>query len=132
MEVPPSERGSPGFVLKARHIPTLEEAIYRYPQGIDVSSEEVDDSENYWILEERNLQVASYAEEAKEYIDSKIIDIEDYFERLERGQLNASELKEKRPENFDDPYYPTPHQLEVCLGKGKKCRIGLINICCFN
>lgn len=129
MEVPPGDRGSPGYVLKARHIPTLEEAIYEFPEGVGVAPEEVeevDDSENYWILKERVLQVASCAEEAKEYVDGKIKHVEDYFDRLDRGELDASELKEKRPENFDEPYLPTPHQLKVGLGKGYKDRIDVI------
>lgn len=120
MEVPPDARSSPGFVVKQREIPTLEEAIYKFPPGVGVPPEEVeevDNAENYWIVKERDLQPSSFAEEAKEYIDGKIEYIEDYFERLQNGQLSPSELKETRPENFDEPFYPTPRQLEVC-GKG--------------
>lgn len=76
--------------------------------------EEVDDAENYWIVKEKDLQPLKYAEEAKEDIDAKIESIEDYFHRLQYGQLTDKELKETKPDNFDEPFYPTPRQLQVC------------------
>ncbi|XP_050739433.1 uncharacterized protein LOC127009942 [Eriocheir sinensis] len=115
VEVPPDQRSSPGFMVKQREIPTLEEAIYKFPSGVGVPPEEVeevDDTENYWIVKERALHPLKYAEEAKEDIDAKIESIEDYFQRLQYGQLTDKELKETRPDNFDEPFYPTPRQLQ--------------------
>lgn len=117
-EVPEVHRTSPGFLIEQRHIPTLEEATYEFPPGAGVSEEEVEkveDHENYWKIKDMVLQPQRYTEEAKKYIDHKLQYVEDYFDRLQCGHLTPADLKEKRPQNFDEPYYPTPRQLEVCV-----------------
>ena len=92
--------------------------MYKFPPGVGIPPEdvgEVQDVEDYWIMKDKVLDPSSFAKEAKEYIDAKLKCVEDYFERLEGGCLTAAELKERCPDDFDDPYYPTPCQLKVCV-----------------
>lgn len=114
-EVPYTHRGSPGFTVEQKNIPTLEEATYEFPAGAGIPEEEVEkveDFENYWKIKDAALQQSNYMEEAKKYIDDKMQYNMDYFDRLLAGNLTPEELKETRPENYDDPFYPTPRQLE--------------------
>ncbi|KAK8385300.1 hypothetical protein O3P69_012259 [Scylla paramamosain] len=115
VEVPSMHRSFPGFILQQRDIPTLEEATYKFPPSAGIAEEEVEEVqeyEDYWKIKDMVFQPSRYTEEAKKYIDAKLQYTEDYFERLESGNLTPAELSETRPDNFDDPFYPTPQQLE--------------------
>ncbi|XP_045131993.1 transcription termination factor 1-like [Portunus trituberculatus] len=113
--VPSEHRSSPGFALEQRNIPTLEEATYEFPRGEGIPEEEMEEVheyEDFWKIKDKVMQMPLYAEEAKKYIDEKLKYVEDYFEKLKFGHLTPADLKEGKPDNFDDPFFPTPQQLE--------------------
>ncbi|XP_045603914.1 glutamic acid-rich protein isoform X2 [Procambarus clarkii] len=94
---------------------SFDELLYKIPPGEGIpleDSEEVPDEKCYWKKHNERMIDNFTEEEIEQEVMNKIYFIHDYFKRFETGKLTEEELKEVRPRNFHEPYFPTPKHME--------------------
>ena len=83
----------------------------RLADDIDYS---IKPGEDYWKEKMKKYKFTKTEDEIEDLLDQKIERILDYFDRLENGRLTKEECVVKKPEHFNEPYLPTPSEIEVC------------------